>query len=275
MTDFNSNGVFNVNATPEKEKQVIPIEELGNVGLVYIADVRVDEVEYKPVNDKGVVSKNEYVGLTGGRFTVEFRSVPFANNMENRVIYMNEMAVVSTKKDGSKIEDKTLVSLYTALWNKLLHIYKSHKDLPNYQPLPDLPADAIPNPNMPVNERCDAFTKLFQHVVKHMKVGKDGINPIYYIDGKAVPAYLKVVAQGRRYAVPNNVGTGFYEVVKYDGDSMIPTKLELAANETLELTNGVESKEEIATKGFAANVAANIPKQDTSSILNKFKKPAQ
>ena len=105
-----------------------------------------------------------------------------------------------------------------------------------------------------------------------MKTGKDGINPIYFVDGKAVPAYLKVVAAGNRYAIPNNVGTGFYEVVKFEGDDRVPTKLELSMNETLTLTANANDKE--ANKGFAANVQqnTNIPKQDTASILDKFKK---
>jgi len=276
MSEFVSKNIFDVNATPEKIKQVIPVKALGNVGLVRIVDVRLDPIEFKEVNEKGIVSKNEYVGLKGSRFTVEFEGIPYGEDKEQRNMYMNESVIVSIKKDGLSIDTKTLINLYKGLWDKLLHIYKANKDLPNYKDMPEVPSDCLPHPEMPVNVRIEAFGKLFKHVADAMKTGKDGINPIYFVDGKAAPAYLKIVAKGKRFEIPSYVGTGFYEVVKFNGDNMISTRLEIKPDDSLTLV--VDSKD--ASGGYAnqmnnaANTKANenIPKADVNSIMDKYKK---
>jgi hypothetical protein len=235
---------FNVNKEVTKSLKFKP--GINGLCKAYIKSVEVIENDVPKENDKGVASDYEYAGHKVTSLKFVFGNVITTDDVDKseRLHTHIESIIISTKNDGTPMNEKTLNGLYEQMWDRILHIHNAFQGTENYQPFDELPEI---NEKATVEQRVKQFKAFFTKVADGFNKGKSG-NPVYLAGGKAIPCWMKLVASypDRKWlALPTFVGEGFIEKIK----TGVPPTIELKPNESIQLVAG-------ATKGKTSGVTS-------------------
>lgn len=198
-----------------------PVEEFDNLCLGKLVSVEVVENESAKINDQGVESNWEYAGNMIPKLKFNFESVKHPKQSESeydtRYYTHTEEIIGAITKTGEPIKSKTLIRLYTSMFDRIKHIYDAYSTTTNYKPLADNIPEIDETTNIPSEARVKQFKKFFMFFVNSFNKGLDGKTPIFMANGKSIAMTMKLVADyrsGKFLAFPTFVGEGFIEVFK-------------------------------------------------------------
>lgn len=225
-----------------------PDPKHGNLCIGYLNKVSVDTVESPLVDDKGNPNKWEFAGIKVPRLVLEYRNIPEKNTDPERFYFHTEGPITQTRNDGTSVEEKKIQSMYTALFDRIIHMYNVYEGASNYQEL-EIEVEIDEKNN--AENRAKQMTKFFKDVAYAFNKGKDE-KPVFMEGNKHIPLYMKLLPdyqRGVRLEFPTFVGEGFVEVTK-EG---IPPVIEIKPNESVEL---------VSKKTTASAVASDSKAQD-------------
>lgn len=242
-----------------------PIPEIDNLCLGHIQSVEVTYNETKTVTDKGQESTFEYAGLEVPSLIITFKNDALEGTPDNDRYYRHrEIIIPSVDNNKEAIEQSKLESMYTAMFDRIKHIYDAHEGASNFKPLsaniPEIDETAAPE------QRVKQFGEFFEFFATQFNKGKDKQTPVYMEGDKPVVCYIKLIAEyksGKYLTLPRFVGEGFIER-KVPGRE--PT-IELKPNETVKLATADNSSSDDDNE--EAQEATNQSR--IQEILNKQK----
>ena len=183
---------------------------LGNLVKCYLKEVKVVENKIEKTKEDGSDNTWEYAGYTVSYLQFTFVQIKKDKNERDRILRHIESVITFVTSEGQKVDDNTIVSLFTQMNDRIVHIHDAFKNDPNYKPLLDLEFDEKGSQK----ERLENFKKFFLAIEAAFNKGKND-KPIF-IDAKGqfAPLYLKVLPDYKTksfYGIPAFVNKGFVE----------------------------------------------------------------
>lgn len=240
-----------------------PQPDLNNLCLGYLEKVSVEFTDIAVVDDKGNPSNWEYAGEKVPRLLFEFKNVKRKKSDADRFYFHVESVITQTKKDGTPVDAKKVESMYSAMFDRIIHIHSAFEGTPNYKEL-DLEVEIDINADK--SERVTQMGKFFKSIAAAFNKGKND-SPIYKSGEAPVQLYMKLLPdyqRGTRLEFPTFVGEGFIE--RYI-EGVTPT-IEIKPNETVELTGKKVSPSDAASG--AVKSQDDLP-DDLKEMINSLK----
>ena len=193
------------------------------------------------VEKTGLASTWEYAGLDIPNLVLSFMEAPIAGDPAPRFYDHRFQPYTVVKKDGSKVDRKTILDFWKEEYTKLRHITNAFTGHANYAEVAIPPFNPFLEDPIKRLEEITAWYAAWELMFK----GKDGKGFAGQLNNiKLVASY-----EGTYLAFPSYTGQGFFEKAV----NGVKSVLELKASETIELIvkKGKGAKTSNATPGAA------------------------
>lgn len=229
---------INVNDKVTGKLNFKPVVNYGKLCVGKLVNVEYVENETSTEKKDGSPSTWEYAGQKLPSIKLSFENHKFSVSEPDRFFTHMESIIGYTRNDGTLMEEKTILDLYTAMWGRLKHIYDAYEGNGNYRKMGDDMVKALKTLGeasmKDVKARLKAFTTFFKLFVDYF----NGDNKPVYKDaaGKPIVMAMKLVAEykeGKWLAFPTfTKGNIFIE--RYYDDINKQT-IEFKPSESIEL----------------------------------------
>ena len=216
----------------------------NGICLGKIISVELKEHDVPKLDDQGVPSAWEFAGLKTTSIEITYKQInKVSTDMSERFITQRETIVSAGKKDGSAVTVDNWTNMILNQFERLQHI-ANVLDKGMIKPL----SKKIGAVDLKYDDSAEIRISKMKKLYEHFYTQITGL-PVKVAEGAEagvprftnVPLWIKVIAEstkGTYYVIPNYVGKGFLEVVK----TGLPTYLELAASETIELSKSTKQE---------------------------------
>ena len=241
-----------------RPKPFEPIAELNDMCCGSLSKVEVIMSDISVVNKKGETSTWEYAGCTIPVLMFHFNNFIGPNTDPqgvSRVFKYSESIIGSVTKENTPIADKSLVSLYESMWNRIKHILDTYSkeckvDLTKNVEL-NAAIKGLNNVNVikgaDKQVRIDAFTTLFTAVANALNTGFNGTPMFMRAEGVPIYLYMKLLADYNSHkflTFPTFVGDGFLEVCRVNDKKyrINPPSMKIKTDESIVLKSETQGK---------------------------------
>ena len=257
----NGESSIDVNESVRSEPPFSPsLEIMEGLNVGRLEEVHYKEYEYPMLGKDQKPSKNEYRGKVVASLMLIVRSLPKEGKPQQAYKHIINLPVF-VKNDGTKLDPKKTMDNVENAVKVLLEIYQAYRrDMPSNKALPAKLSAAIPTIGDNTETRIKKWNILMKTFKLFFETGTFEGTPVYKKGSEFVPCWFilePAYPNFTHFAFPTFVRSGFWEVIKKDGENILAANIKINPTVPLELQKKeLSSKQAAGNAGASANVAS-------------------